>query len=128
MDYMGNTTEYYNSLLSNFENEFNNKLKPITDNSDLLIGNWKLTGHNFTADDNLALDEEQKITKSKSYQYYKIPKQGVLSLWSHYEANPEFGLEEGYEENALYAHWVNENTIHLSNPDSSLQWLLVKNT
>lgn len=128
MDYMGNNSEYYNSLISDFENELNTKLKPITDIPSKLIGSWELKGHNFTDQDNLMIDKEQKILKSKSYQYYKIPKEGILSLWSHYDADPDYDLEEGYEENAFYAHWVNESTLHLSNPDSSLQWLLIKNT
>ena len=125
---MGNTIEYYNLLLSDLKKEFNNKLNPIVESSPPLNGTWKLSGHNFTDKDNLIIDKEQNITNSISYQYYKIPKEGILSLWSHYEANPEFGLEEGYEENAFYAHWVNESTLHLSNSDSSLQWLLIKNT
>lgn len=60
------------------------------------------------------------------YQYFKIPKDGILSLWSHYDANPDYDLEEGYEECAFYAHWINDKTLHLSNPDSSLQWLLIQ--
>ena len=92
----------------------------------MVLGNY--LGIIITDKDNLIIDKEQNITNSISYQYYKIPKEGILSLWSHYEANPEFGLEEGYEENAFYAHWVNESTLHLSNSDSSLQWLLIKNT
>ena len=123
---MGNETEYYNSLLSDFESEFNTKLKPLSENLSQLIGNWELKGHNFTDQDNVTFNEEEKVTESKSYQFYEIPKKGILSLFSHYDADPEYGLEEGYEENAFYAHWVNESTLHLSNSDSSLQWLLIK--
>lgn len=123
---MGNNTEYYNLLLSDFEKEFGAKLKPITDNASYMAGEWELKGQNFNEQDTLMFDSEQNINNSNSYQFYKIPTEGVLSLYSHYDAAPDYDLEEGYEEVAFYAHWINENTLHLSNTDSSMQWLLSK--
>jgi len=128
MDYLGNTPEYYQSLVANFNQSLASELKPVTvTDAEALKGVWTLEGYNWNDHDTYEFDGIEVIYQSRTYQYYRIPVNGILSLYYHYPAMPEYGVtEEGYAEEAFYAHWVHEKTIHLSNPDSSLQWLLKK--
>ncbi|MDH5180589.1 MAG: hypothetical protein OEZ39_12045 [Gammaproteobacteria bacterium] len=128
MDYLGNEPEYYQTLLAQFCKELVSTLVPLSVNDTAkLKGVWKVEGINWDSQDLYEFDGVEVVKQSESYEYYKIPANGILSLYYHYDAMPEYDVEEGgYAEEAFYAHWVDGNTIHLSNPDSSLRWLLRK--
>lgn len=128
MDYLGNEPEYYQSLVAHFSQALESTLTPLTATDTTKIkGIWNVEGINWDSQDSYEFDGVEAVKQSKTYEYYRIPANGILSLYYHYDAMPEYGVaEEGYAEEAFYAHWVDSKTIHLSNPDSSLQWLLEK--
>lgn len=125
---LGNTIEYRKVLLDDFNKALGSKFTSVSlKDVSKLTGVWELKGFSWEDQDVLEFDGVKNIKKSKLYKLYEIPKDGILSLWSHHDAMPKFGVkEDGLEEHLFYAHWVKKNTIHLLSRDSSLQWLLVK--